>query len=40
MNEYDDFIVESELPDFAPHGELTGWETVVFEVVDEDPDGE
>ena len=35
MNEDDEFIREIEQPLPARH-ELTGWELVIFEVVDED----
>ena len=37
MNERDEFIVESEGPELKAEGELTGWETVVFELADEEP---
>ena len=40
MNERDDFIVESENPELAAPGDLTGWETVIFELADDDPDAE
>jgi len=40
MSEHDDFVVESENPERITHGDLTGWETVVFELSDDDPDGE
>ena len=40
MDERDDFIVDSEAPDLHAHAELTGWETVVFELADEEGDAE
>ena len=36
MSETDEFIVESENPERKEHGELTGWETIVFEVADDE----
>jgi hypothetical protein len=36
----EDFIIETDGEPFAAHEELTGWETVIFELADEEEDGE
>jgi hypothetical protein len=40
MKEQDEFIVESDAPDRTAGGELTGWEVIVFELADDEDDGE
>jgi hypothetical protein len=36
MDETDDFIVESEVPERTSSIEQTGWETIVFELADDE----